>query len=98
MIYVNTKTGVRINTPCEISGGNWIIEEEFEELKNLETTSDDVEVDDLDIIDESDEEEGIKLSELSVDELKELAKEYNIDLGKAKRKADIIEVILASEE
>lgn len=43
-------------------------------------------------------EEEIRLSELPVPKLKDLAKELEIDLGEATKKDDIIAVILAAEE
>lgn len=88
MRYRNTKTGAIIDSPCTLSGGNWVTEEEFEELTAMDEDNEDLE-DDGDVI---------KLSEMTIAELKELAEEHEIDLGVAKKKADIIEVILASQE
>lgn len=88
MRYRNTKTGAIIDSPCTLSGGNWVTEEEFEELTAMDEDNEDLE-DDGDVI---------KLSEMTIAELKELAAEHEIDLGVAKKKADIIEVILASQE
>lgn len=88
MRYRNTKTGAIIDSPCTLSGGDWVTEEEFEELTAMDEDNEDLE-DDGDVI---------KLSEMTIAELKELAAEHEIDLGVAKKKADIIEVILASQE
>jgi len=88
MRYRNTKTGAIIDSPCTLSGGDWVTEEEFEELTAMDEDNEDLE-DDGDVI---------KLSEMTIAELKELAEEHEIDLGVAKKKADIIEVILASQE
>ena len=88
MKYKNTKTGAIIDSPCTLSGGDWVTEEEFEELTAMDEDNEDLE-DDGDVI---------KLSEMTIAELKELAAEHEIDLGVAKKKADIIEVILASQE
>lgn len=93
MRYRNTKTGAIIDSPCTLSGGNWVTEEEFEELTAMDEDNEDLIKEDLE-----DDGDVIKLSEMTIAELKELAAEHEIDLGVAKKKADIIEVILASQE
>ena len=91
MIYRNTKTGAIIDSSCAISGGDWVPEEP---AKIVAAPA---------IVEEpkmkpDEPEEEIRLSELTVQQLKELAEELEIDLGKATKKDDIIAVILAAEE
>jgi hypothetical protein len=83
MRYRNAKTGATITSPCKIKGENWVK-----------------------IIDEGimgnppgpeGGEEVVKLSEMTVESLKKFAAENEIDLGKAIKKDDIIEVIMASD-
>lgn len=88
MRYRNAKTGAEFESPCVITGGDWeevdlneVPEDKIPEKESEEETGDD----------------DIVLSEMTVAQLKDLAKELEIDLGDASRKDDIIAVILASE-
>lgn len=51
-----------------------------------------------DEMEEAEETEEIRLSELTVAQLKDLAEELEIDLGNATKKDDIIAVMLEAEE
>ena len=91
MRYRNIKTGAVIDSSCSISGGDWVPEEP---AKIVAAPA---------IVEEpkmkpDEPEEEIRLSELTVSKLIDLAKELEIDLGKATKKDDIIAVILAAEE
>lgn len=85
MIYKNTRTGAVIDSPCLISGGDWV---DVTPVKKVEETAP--------IVEENANDE-VTLEDLKVDELIEYAAENNIDLGKAKKKDEIIAAISASE-
>ena len=82
MRYLNTRTGAVVESPCVISGGDWV--KETEEV--------------VEVVETEEEEDVIRLSELTVKELVSLAEEHEIDLDGATKKDDIIAVILAAEE
>ena len=82
MKYKNTKTGAIIDSPCNISGGDWQLE--------TVTIEDEVTV-------EETAEETIKLSEMTVASLIKFASENEINLGKATRKDDIVKAIMESD-
>ena len=88
MRYKNIKTGAVIDSPCPISGPDWIPVREPEEVQEVESV--------VEVVEET-EDDVITLSELTVAELKQFAIEHAIDIGKATKKSDIIDVIMASD-
>lgn len=54
--------------------------------------------DEMEETEEAEATEEIRLSELTVQQLKELAEELEIDLGNATKKDDIVAVMLEAEE
>ncbi|MDO4710627.1 MAG: Rho termination factor N-terminal domain-containing protein [Peptostreptococcaceae bacterium] len=98
MRYRNTLTGAILDSSCVISGEYWELADGQKVADPPETAQDLPE-------DGSDEEpEGLSdgdvvdLGKMSVDELKKLAKDLGIDLGKATKKADIMAIIAESQE
>lgn len=91
MLYKNNRTGAIIDTPCIIAGGDWVpytgkmskIEIKVREVENKVT--------------EEESEDVIELSQMTVNNLKRLAAEHDIDLGDASKKDDIIKVIMESD-
>lgn len=97
MKYKNTLTGVVIDTPCKVSGENWV---EVGKESKAEKIIEEPEKSDFDNPNnevEETEEEPIDLSEMTVADLKKFAIENGIDIGKATRKDDIIQIIAASD-
>lgn len=96
MIYRNTKTGAVVDSPCIISGGDWI----EDEIEVGNTTLEDLQTDDTTYVDDniSDADDDIRLSEMTIAQMKALAAEREIDLGGATKRNDIIAVILAAED
>ncbi len=86
MCYKNTKTGVVIDSPCAISGEDWV------------PIRGDLKAEPVALEKMAESKEDIQLSKMKVKELKNLAAELEIDLGNATRKDDIIAVILAENE
>lgn len=104
MRYINIKTGAVIDTPCVISGGDWIEEstpvqsddkEPIEEAEEVEEEAEKAE-EAKEPIEEA-EEDTIDLSQMTVAELKRFAAEAKIDIGKVTKKDDIIAIIAASD-
>lgn len=85
MKYKNTKTGAIIDSPCKVSGGDWV------EFKPEEVTEEDVRTEDY-------IEEEINLEEMTKAELIELAKEQEIEVNERDSKAVIIETITKAFE
>ncbi|MGI6086108.1 MAG: hypothetical protein ACOYIF_11865 [Acetivibrionales bacterium] len=91
MRYKNIKTGAVIDSPCPISGPDWVpVREPVEEVQEVENV--------VEVVEETeDDDDVITLSELTVAELKQFAAEHAIDIRKATKKSDIIDVIMASD-
>lgn len=86
MTYQNTKTGAIFDSPCIISGGDIVIYEEDKTPMVIEEPEEEL------------EEESVDLSSMTIDELRILAEELGIDLGKATKKDDIIRIVAESVE
>lgn len=87
MKYVNKKTGVIFTTTSEIKGGDWV---PFEEPKApVEEVEPIVEEE----IEEEPEAETFDLTAMTVEELKEYAKDNDVKVPSKATKAQIIELI-----
>jgi hypothetical protein len=79
MRYVNTKTGATFQSPCQLSGGDWVTpdmlprEEAPPETEELKPDSD--------------------LEGMTLDELKTLAAELDITFKNTIKKADLIRLL-----
>jgi hypothetical protein len=95
MLYRNIRTGAEFDSPCPISGEDWIpVPPENNTVSAGRGKGFDF---DLLVVDEEyagkAKQEEINLSEMTVAQLKEYALENEIDIGKATKKADIIKAI-----
>lgn len=102
MRYRNLKTGAIFDSPCSISGGDWVAEEttiaiEVDDKEPIEEAEELKEPIEQAEEDEEDEEDTIDLSQMTVAELKRFAAEAKIDIGKVTKKDDIIAIIAASD-
>lgn len=80
MKYRNTKTGVIIDVPCKIRGGDWVEHVATKKESTNKPTEEYIE-------------EEINLEEMTKAELIELAKEYEIKVSDRDTKTVIIEAI-----
>lgn len=95
MRYRNTKTGAIISSPCKISGGDWVLEGKRKEPKTLSEPV--VEkVEQIEEIEHIDDDDVVDLSKMSIAEIRSFAEANDIDLGKAKKKNELLEVIANS--
>lgn len=90
MIYRNTKTGVIFDSPCDISGGDWVKEEDL--IERIDQKEEEIIEDPEELLEE--EPEGLP-EDATIAEMKDYAEEHGIDLGDAKKK-DEIAAVLAS--
>lgn len=81
MRYKNTKTGVIIDVPCRINGGDWV---KYTADKKVEKPVQKT---------EGYVEEEVDLEEMTKAQLIEFAKEQEIEVNEKDKKAVIIEVI-----
>ncbi|NLZ56292.1 MAG: hypothetical protein GX900_06495 [Clostridiaceae bacterium] len=94
MRYRNIKTGAVIDSPCPISGEFWTLYRE----PATEAQEAPKPVDTVDTVEEARGDDGVvTLSKMTVAALKAFAADCGIDLGGTNKKADIIEVIMASD-
>lgn len=85
MRYKNIKTGVVLDSPCEISGGDWVLEGDLVDIPvEVEETFDEEE-EELEEVDET-----VDFTAFTIAELRDYAEEHGIDLGDAKKKDDIV--------
>lgn len=91
MKYINSKTGAILDSPCVLSGGDWQSFEEYNENENgaSSETEKKESKDDGDVVD---------LSNMSLSELKKLAKELGLDFGKDVKKDELIVLIAENQE
>lgn len=90
MRYINTKTGAVIDSPCEISGGDWVAEGDLVDIPvEVEETFDEEELEEVD--------ETVDFSTFTIAELRDYAEEHGIDLGDAKKKDDIVAVLSSTK-
>lgn len=91
MRYINTKTGAVIDSPCEISGGDWVAEGDLVDIPvEVEETFDEEE--ELEEVDET-----VDFTAFTIAELRDYAEEHGIDLGDAKKKDDIVAVLSSTK-
>lgn len=87
MIYRNTKTGVILDSPCDISGGDWV--KDGKEIKKADKKTDPTP-------EKKEEEKDIDLQSMTLADLKDLAEEKGVDLGDAKKKDEIVAVLTSA--
>lgn len=93
MTYRNKKTGVTYDSPCDISGGDWILDDEEENTSQLDDREETEATDEKENV----QEEEINLDTLTIADLKDLAEERGIDLGDAKKKDEIVAVLTSAK-
>ena len=96
MRYINTKTGAILDSPCVLSGGYWELLEKVKESKEAEESKE--KIIEIEKESETDDSDVVDLSKMSINELKKLAKELELDFDKNIKKDELIAFIGANQE
>lgn len=92
MKYINTKTGVIIDTPCLISGGDWI---EYVREHPAEEIIEEVEVEikeEVEEVKEEPEEEGI--DGITIKQIKQELDAFGIEYNPRAKKQELYELMM----
>lgn len=98
MRYRNTLTGAILDSSCIISGEHWELVDENKKDDPAETEQGLTEDGSNENPEDLSDGDVVDLEKMSVDQLKNLAKDLGIDLGKATKKADIMAIIAEHQE
>lgn len=82
MLFINTKTGAKVESLAPVSGGDWVLSDDLEDSTQK--------AQDKDLEGAEDSAEEINLDGMKLDELKTLAAELDIPFESNVKKADLI--------